>query len=303
MKILVTGRHGQVAAALAERAIAHPSLDFTFASRPELDLEDEASLRAAVHAHDPDVIVNAAAYTAVDRAEADEAVAHRVNALAPAILAEGARAAGARLIQLSTDYVFDGQGAAPYKESDDTGPISAYGRTKLAGEEAVRAALPAHLILRTAWVYSPFGRNFVRTMLGVAGERETLRVVGDQIGNPTSAHDIAAAVLTMLERWRDEGEGPYGTFHFAGAGSTSWADFARFVFAVSRDFGGPWADVVAISSAEWSTAAARPQNSRLDTAKFQAAFDHMPPCWRDSARRVVERLVRGRAIAGSGGTA
>lgn len=293
MRVLVTGRHGQVAASLAELAPRHPHFDFSFASRPELDLADEASLRAAVRAHRPAVIVNAAAYTAVDRAESEPEAAERANAVAPGILAAAAQASGARMIHLSTDYVFDGRGPAPYREDDDTGPINAYGRAKLAGEQAVRAALPRYLILRTAWVYSPFGRNFVRTMLAAARQHDRLRVVGDQSGNPTAAHDIAGAVLTVLERWRTGEGGPYGTFHFAGSGATSWAGFARFIFAVSQDAGGPWAEVDAITSAEWPTAAARPQNSRLDTAKFEAAFDHVPPGWEDSARRVVERLVGG----------
>jgi dTDP-4-dehydrorhamnose reductase len=292
MRILVTGRHGQVAASLAELAPSGPDFEFSFASRPELDLADEASLQAAVRAHRPQVIVNAAAYTAVDQAEAEPEAAGRTNAVAPGILAVAAQSAGARMIQLSTDYVFDGRSPTPYSEDDDTGPINAYGRTKLAGEQAVRAALPAHLILRTAWVYSPFGRNFVRTMLAAAEGRDTLRVVGDQSGNPTAAHDIAGAVLAVLERWRSGEGGPYGTFHFAGMGATSWADFARFVFAVSREAGGPWAEVVDIATSQWPTPAARPRNSRLDTARFQAAFDHIPPNWQDSARRVVERLVQ-----------
>lgn len=290
MRVLVTGRAGQVATALAEQASGRPDIELLFAARPDLDLADEQSIRAAVRAASPDAIVSAAAYTAVDQAEQDVDMAERVNGVAPGVLGEEADRAGIPIIHLSTDYVFDGQSPRPYREEDPVGPINAYGRTKLMGEEALRAATPRHLILRTAWVYSAHGRNFVRTMLSLARDRDELRVVADQIGNPTAADDIAMALLTILARWRT-GENVYGTFHLAGEGATSWAGLARHVLNVSREAGGPWAKVEEIGTADWPTAAQRPGFSILDSSRFREIFGFHADHWRNASAAVVRQIL------------
>lgn len=293
MKVLVTGREGQVARALAERGAAHDALELVFAARPQFDLADPDTIRAMVREVRPEVIVSAAAYTAVDDAEDDEAAAHAANAIAPGILAAEARAIGARIIHISTDYVFDGSGERAWRETDPVGPLGAYGRTKLAGEEAVRAATPDHLILRTAWVYSPFGRNFVKTMLRLAETRDGLAVVDDQHGNPTSALDIADAILHVLETWRSGARTGLGaTYHLAGTGDTTWCGFARHVLAESGARSGPTATVRAITTAEFPTRAHRPANSRLDCTRFEKDFGYRAPDWRLSATNVVERLLQ-----------
>jgi dTDP-4-dehydrorhamnose reductase len=291
---LVIGRNGQLALSLAERAAAR-GIDLAFAARPDLDLADPDSLRRAVLGSGAPVIVNAAAHTAVDQAEDEPEAAHALNAIAPGLLAEAARETGARLIHVSTDYVFDGSGERPWTEADETGPRSVYGRSKLAGEEAVRAALPDHVILRTAWVYSPFGRNFVKTMLALAETRDSLTVVGDQVGNPTSALDIADGILAVIEGWRaDPARGLGATYHLAGAGETSWADFAREIFALSRARGGPFAEVTDIATVDWPAKAPRPLNSRLSSDLFAQTFGYRAPDWRQSLAGVVERLLAER---------
>jgi dTDP-4-dehydrorhamnose reductase len=289
--ILVIGREGQLARSLAERAPAH-GLTLAFTGRPEADLAYPDTLRRAVRESGAEIIVNAAAHTAVDQAEDEPDAAFALNAAGPEALAQAARETGARLVHVSTDYVFDGSGERPWREEDPTGPRSVYGRTKLAGEEAIRAVLPDHAILRTAWVYSPFGRNFVRTMLTVARTRAKLRVVGDQIGNPTSALDLAEGILTMIRGWWAEpGRGLGATYHLAGTGSASWADFAREIFAISRAQGGPSAEVEAIATADWPARAPRPLNSRLDSSRFAATFGYGAPPWQESLAGVVERLL------------
>jgi dTDP-4-dehydrorhamnose reductase len=293
--ILVLGREGQLARSLAERA-PHHGLTLAFTGRPEADLADRDSLRRAVRASGAGIVVNAAAHTAVDQAEDEPEVAEALNVDGPRALAEAAREAGARLVHVSTDYVFDGSGDRSWRENDPTGPKSVYGRTKLAGEEAIRAALPAHAILRTAWVYSPFGRNFVKTMLTAARNRPALTVVGDQIGNPTSALDIADGILAMIGRWREEPDHGLGrTYHLAGTGATSWADFARTVFEFSRARGGPFAEVTDIATADWPARAPRPLNSRLDSSRFAETFGYRAPPWRESLEVVVDRLLGGDA--------
>ncbi|HEY0412887.1 MAG TPA: dTDP-4-dehydrorhamnose reductase [Allosphingosinicella sp.] len=289
--VLVVGRDGQLALSLAERAAA-AGVVLSFVGRPEIDLLEPGTLRRAIRDAAPEVIVNAAAYTAVDQAEDEPEAAAAVNAAAPRAIAEAARAAGARFIHVSTDYVFDGTGDRPWREDDPTAPAGVYGRTKLAGEEAVREILRGHAIVRTAWVYSPFGRNFVKTMLSVAEARSELRVVGDQVGNPTSALDLADGLLAMLAAWRQEPRlGLGATYHLAGTGSASWADFARAVFALSGARGGPTADVEAIVTAEWPAKAPRPLNSRLSSDRFAATFGYRAPPWRESLERVIGRLL------------
>ncbi|MDB5693700.1 MAG: dTDP-4-dehydrorhamnose reductase [Alphaproteobacteria bacterium] len=288
---LVIGRSGQLALSLAERGrLAGEAL--VFAGRPELDLRDPESLRRTVAASGAGVVINAAAYTAVDEAEEEPDAAWAVNAVAPGVLAEAAGAAGARLIHVSTDYVFDGSGDQPRREEDPTGPVGVYGRSKLDGEQRVREALPDHAIVRTAWVYSPFGSNFVKTMLNLARRRSQLQVVDDQIGNPTSALDLADGLLAILSAWRrDPACGPGATYHLAGAGAASWADFARQIFALSRARGGPSAEIRGIPSAQWAAKARRPLNSRLSSDLFAATFGYRAPPWQDSLAATVDRIL------------
>ena len=290
MRILVTGTQGQVAVALRERA--PPGIDVVALGRPELDLADPFSIRDAFDARAADVVVNAAAYTLVDQAEKEEALATRINGEGAGIVAECARALGAPIIQLSTDYVFDGSLGRPYLEDDPVNPIGAYGRSKLAGEEAVAAANPRHAILRTAWVYSPFGANFVKTMLRLGETRSEVRVVADQLGSPTSALDIADAVFAVatLLVVRPSAE-KYGVFHMTGEGEASWAEFAQAIFAEAQALGRPAVKVTPIATADYPTPARRPANSRLDGARLARDYGLALPPWRDSLRNVVERLL------------
>lgn len=298
MKVLVTGRQGQLVRSLLERGQHWPDHKLIAVGTPELDLASPGSAAAMIRSARPDVVVNAAAYTAVDEAENEPDIALAVNATGAGELAAAASELGAPIIHISTDYVFDGMGTGRYREEDEVGPIGAYGRTKLAGEELVRAASPAHLILRTSWVYSPFGTNFVKTMLRLADTRGELTVVGDQIGNPTSALDLADAIGVLLDRL---GNSPAkeiaGTYHLAGAGEASWADFARGIFAVSAELGGPSAKVRDIATREWPTRAKRPVNSRLDSSKFTQTLGFAMPDWRQSVRPVVARLLRESSVS------
>ena len=290
MRILVTGRQGQVVSSLIEAAAGRPRLEIIAAGRPELDLADPASVHAAIQAARPDIVVSAAAYTAVDQAEDEPEIAAAINERGAGAVAAAAAGIGAPVIHLSTDYVFSGGGERPYREDDPAAPIGVYGATKLAGERAVAAANPRHLILRTAWVYSVYGKNFVKTMLRLAADRDSLSVVADQWGNPTSAHDIADAILTAAEQLRSDAA-PFGTYHLAGNGDTHWAGFAAHVLGTSRTLGGPWAEVREITTADFPTKAKRPANSRLSTDRFLDAFGWVAPDWRVSSDRVVERLV------------
>ena len=288
MRLVVTGRDGQVATALA--ALAEAGVDVVRLGRPEIDLERPETLAPALKAARPDVVVSAAAYTAVDQAENEPERARLVNAVSPGVLAEAAQALGAPILHLSTDYVFDGSKPKPYVETDATGPVTVYGATKLDGERAVAQAADDHLILRTAWVYAPQGRNFVRTMLRLAETRDELGVVADQRGCPSYAPDIAAALLS-LARARMRGEGQAGLYHMAGGGEASWAEFAAAIFEGSARRGGSCARVRPILTADYPTPAARPKNSRLDGARLQAAFGVALPAWPDALDRCLTSLI------------
>lgn len=289
MRIAVTGREGQVAQSLAERAgTAH---EVVLVGRPGLDLADAASVMPALAEARPDLIVSAAAYTAVDQAEDEPALAHAVNGAGAGAVAAAAARLGVPVVHLSTDYVFDGGKDGDYVETDPTGPIGVYGASKLAGEHAVAAATPRHAILRTAWVYSPFGKNFVRTMLRIAETRDELTVVADQHGNPTSALDIADAILHAAPQLVSGSSDVFGVFHLAGTGTTSWAGFARRIFAASAAAGGPSARVRDITTADYPTKARRPANSRLSSARFTGVFGFAMPAWEDSTDTVVRRLI------------
>lgn len=294
MRILVTGTEGQLARALRERGAGLSGIDVICVGRPHLDLARPETIGAAIRAMSPDVIVNAAAYTAVDKAEDEPELARTINAVAPGVLAVAASEIGARLIHLSTDYVYDGRKSEPYVESDPTGPSSVYGKTKLDGEVAVCDHGRAHIILRTAWVYSPFGRNFVRTMLELAAVRPQLSVVDDQQGNPTSALDLADAVLAIVAHWQRAPETGLGeVYHCAGTGATTWCGLARYTLGLSRELGGPFAEVAAIATSAWPTKAARPANSRLDCGKLASDFGWRLPAWQESVEEVVRRLHSG----------
>ncbi len=292
MKILVTGREGQVVRSLLEKAPQRPDLDVITLGRPELDLTKPETVHSAIEARKPDLVVSAAAYTAVDLAEDEQELAFAVNATGAEAVAEAAKTCGVPVIHLSTDYVFAGDADEPYVETDATGPRSVYGRSKLEGERLVARANPQHIILRTAWVYSPFGRNFVKTMLKLAETRDALSVVSDQWGNPTSALDIADAIIRVADHLAAAPDfSAYGVYHLVGTGDTNWSGFARAIFTESARLGGPTATVADITSAGYPTKAARPANSRLSTAKFQRVFNWSAPHWQSSLRDVVSRLV------------
>ncbi len=291
-RILVTGAAGQVASSLVERGgQSHHAI--CAMGRPQLDLTDPATVVAAAEAVRPTVIVNAAAYTAVDKAEEEEAAAFAVNADGVAALARLAAERSIPLVHISTDYVFDGRLDRPWREDDPTNPESAYGRSKRAGEEAVRDAGGPALVCRTAWVYGPFGGNFVKTMLRVGATRDRLTVVDDQYGNPTASLDIADAILALVDAcgrlgWPAPDD---QILHLAGTGETSWCGLARHVFAVSGELGGPVAEVEPIPTSAWPTPARRPANSRLDTARLSSRYGIALPDWRDSVRATVARLL------------
>lgn len=290
-RIVVTGRNGQVARSLGERVLAHEAIDVIALGRPELDLQRPDTIAATITGLQPDLIVSAAAYTAVDQAEGEAPLAMAVNAVAPGEIAKAAALLGVPVIHLSTDYVFDGTKPAPYIESDAAAPVSVYGRSKLQGEIAVAGFNPDHVILRTAWLYGPFGRNFLKTMLRLAESRKVVRVVDDQIGCPTSTLDLADGILAiaynLLER---DDPALRGVFHLAASGSGSWADFAEEIFRRSRLRGGPSAEVERIPTSEYPTAARRPANSRLDCARVLALHGVILPPWHDSVAAVVESM-------------
>lgn len=289
MKILVTGAQGQLARSLVERAGRQHEL--IAVGRPELDLEQPGSAARVIELVGPDLVINAAAYTAVDHAEDEPELAFRINADGAGEVAEAAARLDAPVIHISTDYVFDGRAREPYDESAATNPLSVYGRSKLAGEEQVRATNARHIIVRTAWVYSPFGRNFVKSMIAAAETRDTLTVVDDQVGSPSSALDIADGLLRVAAA--DE-RGFGQTYHLAATGSTSWCGFARAVMEECARHRLPTADVQPITSEQWPTKAERPRNSVLSSAKFERDFGFVMPRWEESLAEVVERLATAR---------
>jgi len=270
MRVLVTGITGQVGGALVARD-APDGMTWIAAGRDRLDLSAPDTIAAAVEALAPDAVVNPAAYTAVDAAEADGDTAFRVNRDGPAALARACAAHGIPLIHLSTDYVFDGTGARPYRPDDPVAPLGVYGTSKEAGERAVREALADHVILRTAWVYSAAGKNFVNTMLRVGAERDELRVVADQHGTPTPADDIAAAIATLLSARRD-GNPVRGTFHYTASGETTWHGFAEAIFRRAERHWGRRPAVLAIATADYPTPARRPAYSVLDNGALDKAL-------------------------------
>ncbi len=286
MKLLVTGGGGQLGMALARLAEAGGH-EVRAPTRAALDITDPAAMSAACAW--AEAVINAAAYTDVNKAESEREAAFAANAEAPSFLAQCCQAQGSLLVHVSTDYVFNGESQRPWREDDPTGPLNVYGESKLAGEEAVREQLARHLIVRTSWVYSDIGRNFLLTMLRLGAERDELSVVADQIGTPTSAEDLAGALLCLAEK-SSRGEGPYGTYHYSAEGTASWADFAEAIFEHAGDLLPRTPRVKRIDSSAFPTPARRPDYSVLDCSKIEADFAPPRQSWHKGLKAVMARL-------------
>lgn len=289
---VIGGSNGQLARSLAEAA-TDSDCTVSLLGRPQFDLADPAPLPRLLTEIAPQIVINAAAYTAVDRAESEPDAAFRINRDGPAAIAAACAALSLPLVHVSTDYVFDGSGSRPWREDDPCAPTGVYGQSKWAGEQAVLAALPGATILRTAWVHSPFGSNFVKTMLRLATERDRLRVVADQQGCPTYAPDLAIALLAFARQRAATPDDPAlaGVFHLAGAGATSWWGLACAVMEASGRYGGPQRPVDPITTADYPTPARRPANSVLDCSRIAAACGIRLPDWHEGVERCVTRLL------------
>ena len=297
MRILLLGGTGQVGTEIRALAAAG-GIEVAAPDRAALDFRDVSALARAIANGPWNAVINAAAYTDVDRAESEEAVALAVNGEAPSRLAAETERSGIPLIHISTDYVFDGRKGKPYVEQDAVGPLNAYGRSKLVGEQGVLAAGPRHIILRTSWVYSPYRRNFVKTILRLAAERECLNIVADQRGCPTAARDIAGACLEIARRCVLAPEQvPYGIYHFAGAGEASWFEFASEIISRAKGSLARVPKVLPIGTVDYPTPATRPLDTRLNCAAITHEFDIKPRPWRDALAETVDRLLMQRTIA------
>lgn len=297
MKILVTGVHGQVGHALLKTL--EGDYEIVALDRTQLDLSDTDAIRRVVQSVRPTLIINPAAYTAVDKAESEPALAHSINTVAPGVMAEEAAKLNASLIHFSTDYVFDGNKETPYVETDAVNPLSVYGRTKLAGELAIQSVGLPHLILRTSWVYGPHGKNFLKTMLRLSAERDQLKVVADQWGAPTSSNAIAYAVNQLLNVWEMNTASQSGVYHFTNSGSTTWHGFTCAILDAYEvqavRLGLPPLKVKAnsvgaITTVDYPTPAVRPHNSRLDQAKLNQTFGVALPAWEQSLQAVMQQI-------------
>ncbi len=284
MEILVTGKSGQLGKALSRN---EATASWRFLDRNGLDLNAPGLLEQALGSEQFDVLINTAAYTAVDRAEDEEEAAHTVNAKAVEAMAEACQKRGAALIHISTDYVFAGERALPAREDDQAAPIGVYGRSKWAGEEAIRAYCPKHLIVRTSWLYGAEGHNFLKTMLRLAEQRESLKVVYDQVGTPTLVDDLAAVIVSMVQAL-EKGDKPYGTYHFANEGVASWYDFAQAIFALS----GKSIQLSPVRSAAFPTKARRPAYSVLDKQKIKDTFGFEIRHWREALAACLEEMKK-----------
>lgn len=290
--LLVFGGEGQLGRALAE-AQAPAGWRVVSLGRAAVDITNADQVARAIDAHEPAAVVNAAAYTAVDKAESERDAAFRINAEGAGVVAQAASDAQAPVIHLSTDYVFDGAASRPWREDDPIAPLGVYGASKAAGEDAVREAARRHVILRTSWVFGVHGNNFVKTMLRFGAERPALKIVADQVGRPTSAHDLAGAILAIAAKL---GGGVttaklYGTFHFANAGAVSWFEFAREIFAQSAARGGPSPELAAIPTSDYPTPAKRPTYSVLDCDKLAGLYGIEPRPWQPALSDVLGRLL------------
>ena len=290
MRVLLLGAGGQLGMQLAKTL--KDEVELTAHTRAEVDFADADALRSAIRAAEPEIVINAAAYTAVDKAESEPELARLVNAVAPSVIAAETARTNGWLIHYSTDYVFDGSGTRPWVETDTTGPLSVYGQTKLDGELSIAASGCRHVILRTSWVYAAEGRNFLQTMLRLGREREQLKVVDDQIGAPTSAEAITEATRSVLQQLAATGEdaAASGTYHLTCAGETSWCGFARAIFTV---FAGQQKtpEVLPIPTEAYPTSARRPRNSRLNCDKFARQFGFQMPLWQDALNEVASVLL------------
>jgi dTDP-4-dehydrorhamnose reductase len=296
MRLLLLGGTGQVGEEL--RALAMPDdVEVVVPGRSTLDLQDADAITSMIAAEPWGVVINAAAYTAVDRAESEEAIAFAVNAAAPSRLAIETGSRGIPLVQISTDYVFDGKKGSPYVEQDEAAPLNVYGRSKLVGEHAVRAANWRHVILRTSWIYSPYRTNFVKTILRVAAERDRLTVVADQRGRPTAARDVAQACLDIaLHCASDPERAPYGIYHFAGAGEASRFEFATAIVDLSADRRARSPQVVPVRTADYPTPAARPLDARLDCTAIVREFGVRLRPWREALEETIDRLLANKGL-------
>ena len=300
MKILIVGKNGQVGHAL-QRSLA-PLGELVAVDRQQCDLARPSTIEATLGVHQPDIIINAAAYTAVDKAEAEPELAMQVNGAGPERLAQAANASGALLVHYSTDYVFDGNKAGTYVESDDVAPQSSYGRSKLAGEQGITRHLPQHLILRTSWVHSEHGGNFIKTILRLAQNQEHLNIVADQVGTPTRAALIADVTAQLIARYQQakatstDGEFPYGCYHLTAMGQTSWYEYARLLVRLAREAGmtlqASPATIRPIPTTAYPLPAPRPANSCLDTSKLRQTFDVSLPSWEDGVQQTIAQLAR-----------
>jgi dTDP-4-dehydrorhamnose reductase len=288
MSVLVIGETGQLARSLVQRAAVR-SIPLKTVGRAELDLAgDLRAIDAIIAEAHPSIVINAAAYTAVDRAETEPELAFRVNAEAVGLLGAACERAGVGIIHVSTDYVFDGDKSSPYTERDATAPLGVYGRSKLAGEEQLRAATRRHVIVRTSWVYSAFGNNFLKTMLRLGRERPQVSVVDDQIGNPTYAPHLADALLDAAGNiLQDEGSEYWGTYHAAGSGETTWCGFAREIFSLAHECGLPTPQLTPIPTSQYPTPAKRPSNSRLECTLLEQRFGIRLPDWQRGVRECL----------------
>jgi dTDP-4-dehydrorhamnose reductase len=291
MRLLLLGGTGQVGEEF--RALPFPAqVEVIAPSRAELDLEDSQAVARTIGAEQWNAVVNAAAYTDVDRAESEPAVALAINAEAPSRLATETGRRGIPLIHISTDYVFNGRKGAPYVEDDAPAPLNVYGRSKLAGEKGVAAGNPQHIILRTSWVYSPYRKNFVRTILRLAAERDRLTIVADQRGCPTAAIDIAKACLEIALRCAKAPEqAPYGVYHYGGAGEATWFEFASAIVDLAADRLGKKPDVAPIRTEDYPVLATRAADTRLDCAEIARTFGVKPPPWRQALEQTLDRIL------------
>lgn len=283
-KLLITGCRGQLGSELQDIADDYESLDFLFTDYDELDITDRKAVRNYIEEHEVDCVVNCAAYTAVDKAESEPEKCELLNDIAPGYLAEAIASRGGSMIQISTDYVFDGKGHIPYREDMPTAPQSVYGRTKLAGEEKVVRNCPGAMVIRTAWLYSSYGKNFVKTMLRLAKERDEIGVVADQIGTPTYAHDLARAICTIVE----QGIVP-GIYHFTNEGVCSWYDFTKTIFRL-EDISADDCRVRPLRTDEYPSTAARPHYSVLDKSKIKKTYGLDIRWWEDALKSCLKKL-------------
>lgn len=287
--ILIFGAGGQLGQEL-QRSAAAKALPYRALSHAEVDIADAAAVSRVLNETRPSLVVNAAAYTRVDLAEKETEAARLGNEIGPGVIAVACAAREAPLIHISTDYVFDGAKSGPYVESDPLAPLGVYGRTKAAGEAAVRKAMKRHIILRTSWVYGEFGNNFLKTMLRLARERDELRVVADQLGCPTSTRDIAEAILRIAPSLEGDAD-LYGVYHFSGAGATSWHGFATRIIEAQAEVTGRRPQVVAIATADYPTPARRPANSVFDCSRFEQTFGFSARDWSEEADAIAKLLA------------